>query len=154
MGKDFIINSYEDYDRQLVTNVLTQWTSNLTDVVITPTEIKCSVDLKMQWTSTETRKECDFEIKTLNGNYPNFILKQDKLQRMFNEAGDKALVYTVINPETDTIYFFNCRTIDWSSLKLVDMWQYICEADHSLGKKKYPTYFIPRSLAYRTSRIS
>lgn len=153
-NQSFTASEYEGFDRTVVSNAIKNWDSSTSypNLTIQSTTLFCPVDLKVyNWVNGT--KTLNIEIKTQNGNYPSFLLKKEKLERMRREAGNGDLWYVVINPDTSTIYWYDCKSLDWSKIYCKDLYQKVSNT-RNLGYASYETYYIPRNLTFTTTKYA
>lgn len=112
--------------------------------------ITCPYDIQ----STGSGKVFATEVKMFyNDSYSTHIIKKDKIDRMLEASNGKGLVYAVICPSSNLVYFYNCHKIDFSQVECKSMKQLKCNSDPSKGYYRKDTYFIPKELAIMTRPI-
>ena len=133
------IEEQEVVDRTTISEIYAQSGISSANMTIT-----CPYDIQ----STGDNKVFCTEVKMLTSDYPKHIIKKDKMNKMLEASKGKGLVYAVICPSTNTVYFYNCHKIDWSSIECNPMRQLKSQFNPSKGKYVKDVYFIPRELAF------
>lgn len=139
------IEEQEMEDRAIIDAIYSE--SGISSAYMT---ITCPYDIE---SSGGNKVFCTEVKKFSNDSYPTHIIKKDKMDRMLEASKGKGLVYAVICPSTNTVYFYNCNKIDWSKVECKPMLQYKSNFYPSKGKYVKDTYFIPKELAFMTRPI-
>ena len=133
------IEEQEVVDRTIIDAIYSQSGISSANMTIT-----CPYDIQ----STGGNKVFCTEVKMFSTDYPKHIIKKDKMDKMLEASKGKGLVYAVICPSSNTVYFYNCHKIDWKSIECSPMRQLKSNSDPSKGSYAKDTYFIPRELAF------
>lgn len=149
------ITKQELIDRNLMQEIY-RTKFNFQQLEQTPTDISCHYDLFCKGVNAKGKSiKWNTEIKQLNGDYKDCIIKTDKIDRMFNATPDGiGLFYAAICPEDKKMYIFNCKKRDWTKTAAFPLYQWICEEDHSKGKAEYYMYKLPKKEATYTIDLS
>lgn len=142
------IELQEIKDRYVANKCLNKVFTNK-NLLIYPTDISCSVDLKCFVNNRPFNVEIKERYK--NGKqlekYPNAELKVDKLRRMRLETPQGTpLIYMVLLNEEKCL-MFNLDKLDWTTVEKRDWWIKRTQLDPNSDYVCTPTYFIPYSAA-------
>lgn len=161
------IESNESRDRYVAARMIyDSFKEGVSNITLTPTDIKCAVDLKCsctvplpEYTSSTT---CNFNVEIKERykdeenlkKYPDVELKVSKYQRMKRESQGKFLFYIVLLNEktgyifdlTDINKIQGLQTFNWTIKKT--------QLDPNSGYETVPTYLIPTSNAVRKIDIT
>jgi len=138
------IEEQEVVDRTTIDTIYSQ--SGISSEYMT---ITCPYDIQ----STGDNKVFCTEVKMFTKDYPKHIIKKDKMDKMLEASKGKGLVYAVICPSSNTVYFYNCHKIDWTKVECKPLKQLKCNNESWRGSYIKDTYFIPRELAFMTRPI-
>lgn len=151
------IDAQEDEDRfvasALITDILKG--KGFTNIKCNGTSIKCSVDLKCSCT-IDYNTNCNFNVEIKKNTktqsqletFPHTLLKQGKLLRMKNESEGLPLYFVVLLNEQYG-YIYNCRTINWNDVELVNLRQKRIQYNPNSDWINIPTYRIPYNMGYK-----
>ena len=134
------IEQQELHDRTIAAAILKQ-SKGVKQII--STDITAPVDLKLL---KQDGREIYIEIKEMSGDYPNFLLKEDKYNRIRNYTPEGVgCYYLVFN--NGKAYFFNLLTIKWENVKRIMLTQKQTQMNPDSKIVTLPTYLIPRSEA-------
>lgn len=107
--------------------------------------IQCPYDIE----SSGSGKIFCTEVKCFNNDsYSTHIIKKDKVERMLEASKGKGLVYCVICPSSNIVYFYNCHKIDWTKVECKPLKQLKCNNEPWKGSYIKDTYFLPKEFAF------
>ena len=93
------------------------------------------------------RYKWNTEIKQSNKDFPNFLLKVDKLQRMRRFTAKELGLYIVYLNCDNKAYIYNCNALDWSQIPHKLIRQKKCQLDPNSEYEYIDTYMIPKAMA-------
>lgn len=93
------------------------------------------------------RYKWNTEIKQSKQDFPNFLLKVDKLQRMRRFTAKDCGLYLIYLNCDNKAYIYNCNTLDWSQIPHKLIRQKKCQLDPNSEYEYIDTYIIPKDMA-------
>ena len=145
MEKEYLVSKAEEKDAFIVRRIYQTLIGN--DFYFKEYPMHSYCDCYTEITQNQFRFKWNTEIKQCNTNaYENFLLKEDKLSRMFQFTPNEYGLFLTYLCEGKA-YIYNCKDMDWSGLKKIYLKQLICQVTPQRGYKYYNTYLIPKDQA-------
>ena len=145
MEKQYLVSKAEEKDAFIVRRIYESLIGSEFYYKEYPMYSYC--DCYTEITQNKFKFRWNTEIKHCNTNaYENFLLKEDKLNRMFQFTPDEYGLFLIYLCEGKA-FIYNCKDMDWSKLQKRSLKQLICQLNPRQGYKYYNTYLIPKDKA-------